>query len=387
MRWKLVPCGPRDEAFRKFRRAAQNTDGAVVLLLLDAEGPVAMEPGAHLKARDGWDMADVGAGSVYLMVQTMEAWIVADADALDRYYGRGFRAELLPKAADLESVAKSEIEGSLRRATQRTRKGRYHKIRHASDLLQRVDAEKVKARCGHCRRLFDELGRMIDQSQGNGGSAMTPRLCGAEYLGEYRIFLTFDDGKRGVIDLKHELWGEVFEPLRDVELFRRFRFDAELDTIVWPTGAGLAPEYMYESAVASEREPAAEVEVTRARPKAADRLAATERAAKMIHATDVEPRDGYRIWLRYSDGAAGEVDLSDMAGRGVFKVWLDRAFFEGVHVSRARVDSLERRHRAVRGRALHDADRQVGGRAVSGAEEAGRRCLSSARAKVIAPLE
>ena len=53
----------------------------------------------------------------------------------------------------------------------------------------------------------------------------------------------------------------------------------------------------------------------------------------MIRVTDVEPRDGYRIWLRYSDGAAGEVDLSNMAGRGVFKVWLDRTFFEGVYVS------------------------------------------------------
>ena len=39
----------------------------------------------------------------------------------------------------------------------------------------------------------------------------------------------------------------------------------------------------------------------------------------MIEAVDVEPRDGYRIWLRYSDGASGEVDLSDMAGRGGFK--------------------------------------------------------------------
>jgi len=166
MRWKLVACGPRGEAFRRFRHAARTTDGAVVLLLVDAEGPVAMEPRAHLKARDGWDMADVGAGSVHLMVQTMEAWIVADGDALDRYYGQGFRAGLLPKAADLESVAKSEIERSLHRATERTGKGRYHKIRHARDLLQRVDAERVKARCRHCRRLFDELGRTIDESQG-----------------------------------------------------------------------------------------------------------------------------------------------------------------------------------------------------------------------------
>ena len=85
---------------------------------------------------------------------------------------------------------------------------------------------------------------------------MIPRLCGAEYLRDYKILATFEDGKTGVIDLEHELWGEVFEPLRDVGLFRRFRFDPELDTIVWPTGADLAPEYLYENAVAAEPRPA-----------------------------------------------------------------------------------------------------------------------------------
>ena len=53
----------------------------------------------------------------------------------------------------------------------------------------------------------------------------------------------------------------------------------------------------------------------------------------MIEAVEVAPRAGYRIWLRYSDGVAGEVDLSDMAGLGVFDVWLNRLFFEKVHVS------------------------------------------------------
>ena len=64
--------------------------------------------------------------------------------------------------------------------------------------------------------------------------------------------------------------------------------------------------------------------------KAEDGLA---EEGSMIEAVDVAPRDGYRICLRYSDGASGEVDLSDMAGRGVFRVWLDRVFFEKVHVS------------------------------------------------------
>ena len=85
-----------------------------------------------------------------------------------------------------------------------------------------------------------------------------PRLCGAEYLRDYKILATFEDGKAGVIDLEHELWGEEFEPLREVGLFRRFRFDAELDTIVWPTGADLAPEYLYENAVAGELRPVVE---------------------------------------------------------------------------------------------------------------------------------
>lgn len=163
MRWKLVCCGPRSEAFRTFQNAARREDGTIVLLLVDAEGPVvAKSPCEYLQACDGWDMATVDAGSVHLMVQTMETWIVADADALKRYYGRSFNAGLLPKAEDLESVPKSEVEASLRRATEGTGKGRYHKIRHASSLLQHVHADEVKARCRHCQRLFDELGRMID---------------------------------------------------------------------------------------------------------------------------------------------------------------------------------------------------------------------------------
>ena len=39
----------------------------------------------------------------------------------------------------------------------------------------------------------------------------------------------------------------------------------------------------------------------------------------------VKPREGYRIWLRYSDGEEGEVDLSHLVGKGVFKVWDDVA--------------------------------------------------------------
>ena len=42
---------------------------------------------------------------------------------------------------------------------------------------------------------------------------------------------------------------------------------------------------------------------------------------------------GYRIRLRYSDGIDGEVDLTELAGRGVFTAWTDRAFFESVRLA------------------------------------------------------
>lgn len=77
---------------------------------------------------------------------------------------------------------------------------------------------------------------------------MTPRLESAEYVAGYRILLRFADGRAGEVDLAGELWGEVFEPLKDPAMFRRFRLDYELNTIAWETGADLAPEFLYEKA-------------------------------------------------------------------------------------------------------------------------------------------
>jgi hypothetical protein len=77
---------------------------------------------------------------------------------------------------------------------------------------------------------------------------MTPRLTRATYVGGYRIAVSFDDGTEGEIDLEQELWGEMFEPLKDPEKFRAFRLDPELSTIVWANGADLAPEFLYEVA-------------------------------------------------------------------------------------------------------------------------------------------
>jgi hypothetical protein len=53
----------------------------------------------------------------------------------------------------------------------------------------------------------------------------------------------------------------------------------------------------------------------------------------MARPTEVKALPGFRIWLRYDDGTAGELDLSDLAGRGVFRAWKDTAFFSSVRLS------------------------------------------------------
>jgi len=67
----------------------------------------------------------------------------------------------------------------------------------------------------------------------------------AKYLHDYIIWLKFNDGAEGEVNLKDELYGEVFEPLKNVEKFKSFRVDPVLETIIWATGADLAPEFLY----------------------------------------------------------------------------------------------------------------------------------------------
>ena len=70
-------------------------------------------------------------------------------------------------------------------------------------------------------------------------------LKDAQYLKDYKIKVKFTDDKIGIVDLKDELYGSVFEPLKNIELFSTVKFDEELDTISWDNGADLAPEFLY----------------------------------------------------------------------------------------------------------------------------------------------
>jgi len=66
------------------------------------------------------------------------------------------------------------------------------------------------------------------------------------YLEEYKLRLSFDDGVTKDVDLQGELYGEIFEPLQDVELFKQAAVNPDTNTIEWPNGADFAPEFLYE---------------------------------------------------------------------------------------------------------------------------------------------
>ena len=73
---------------------------------------------------------------------------------------------------------------------------------------------------------------------------MIPKIVEVEQAGAYLIRVRFADGVEGEVDLSQELDGEMFEPLRDPQLFKQLKLDADTHTIVWPNGADLAPEFV-----------------------------------------------------------------------------------------------------------------------------------------------
>ena len=69
----------------------------------------------------------------------------------------------------------------------------------------------------------------------------------AEYLNDYKILLKFNNGVTKIVDLKNELNGKIFEPLKDKNFFKAF--SVKLNTVEWENGADFAPEYLYKIGV------------------------------------------------------------------------------------------------------------------------------------------
>jgi hypothetical protein len=79
----------------------------------------------------------------------MEAWFLADQDALSTYYKQGFLRNSLPVKRILKGSTKETVFESLSHASKGTQKGRYHKTRHGFELLELIDPALVRAASDH----------------------------------------------------------------------------------------------------------------------------------------------------------------------------------------------------------------------------------------------
>jgi len=67
-----------------------------------------------------------------------------------------------------------------------------------------------------------------------------------EIVGNYTLWVKFDDNTEQVINFEPVLQGEMYDPLRDLRLFNQVRLDAEVGTLVWPNGADFDPYMLHE---------------------------------------------------------------------------------------------------------------------------------------------
>jgi uncharacterized protein DUF2442 len=73
----------------------------------------------------------------------------------------------------------------------------------------------------------------------------------AHHVSGHTVWLRFRDGSTAEVDITPALRGPIFEPLKDIDYFRRFEIHPEFRTLVWPNGADIAPEYLYECGLAT----------------------------------------------------------------------------------------------------------------------------------------
>ena len=76
-----------------------------------------------------------------------------------------------------------------------------------------------------------------------------PSVVSAKHLGGYRVHLAFDDGVQAPLDFGRWLNGPIFEPVKAVKYFSQLFVEG--GGVAWPNGADIAPEALYEAALAA----------------------------------------------------------------------------------------------------------------------------------------
>jgi len=72
------------------------------------------------------------------------------------------------------------------------------------------------------------------------------RVKSFDIVAPYILRVAFDDGTQQTIDFQPVLAGELFGPLRDLEMFNSVRLDSEVNTLTWPNGADFDPATLHD---------------------------------------------------------------------------------------------------------------------------------------------
>lgn len=157
---RTVPCGSRQAAYDAFKVAVGSAKSdELPLLLVDSEDPIAdgRSNWQHLKARDNWDKPlSAREDQVFLMVQVMESWFLADLDTLRRYFGSGFSDAQFRAWPALEAVPKQTVLEVLDKATANCKQV-YKKGDVSFAILSNLNPAQVEATCPHARSLLERL--------------------------------------------------------------------------------------------------------------------------------------------------------------------------------------------------------------------------------------
>jgi hypothetical protein len=160
LKFDLIHGNGGSETIKDFMNAVETHPDAFNILLIDSDKPDNGKLIPSLKSRSEWNSqiaSDVSDDQIHFMVQVMEAWFLADRNALKAFYGGAFAENQLPSDPMVERVSKNDVTTGLRNATRGTQKMAYHKTNHAPALLGRIDAAKVRLAAPSCDRLLKAL--------------------------------------------------------------------------------------------------------------------------------------------------------------------------------------------------------------------------------------